>query len=111
MRNREYRKKRRPYEFDKITKLNALRRDGWKCVECGTAKKDTESGYLEIHHILEIWFVIKYLPQMSPTVVSSLENAACLCTDCHKKEHKKPKRYKQMISIAQGLIGMVNAGR
>ena len=109
MASREYKLTRKPYEFTKQTKIDALRRDNWSCAECGKHKKNTEKGYLEIHHVLEIWFVIKYLPHISPTVVASLENAKCLCSSCHNKEHQKKKRYKEMISIAQGLLGMVNA--
>lgn len=106
MPKKEWDKKRKPYEFSDETKLKALYRDEWACVNCGTKKEDTPEHFLEIHHILEIWFVVKYLPQLAPAVVNSLENSLCLCVSCHNKEHEKRKDKLELMAIAQGLLAI-----
>jgi len=61
---------------DKVKK-EALARDGYKCVECGT--KGSKKNPLTMHHI-------KYRSRGGKTV---LENVRILCQVCHARLHKE----------------------
>ena len=81
--------KRHGYEFSYQTKLDALKRDSFTCQNCHKHKQEVEPPYLEIHHIVPIWFVVRYLPEMSAIYFHSIDNAVCLCKECHLKEHER----------------------
>lgn len=85
-----WQKQREPYEFSGSVKKYALERAGWKCEECGKSKKDAQ--YLEIHHIVPIWWAIKY-PVLAQIVIKSTANARALCQKCHKARHEQRTEY------------------
>ena len=53
-------------------RLEALRRDGWACVECGAR------GRLEVDHIKPV--------RSHPELSFDLGNLKCLCGTCHSKK-------------------------
>lgn len=53
-------------------RLLALRRDGFKCVHCGT------SGRLEVDHIQPV--------KTAPALSFDLGNLQCLCRSCHTRK-------------------------
>lgn len=75
-----------------------FKRDGWKCVECGSKTK------IEAHHIDPVNKIIKrlcesrsfdneddkvsWLVEQPELVDFELKNGKTLCRKCHKKEHK-----------------------
>ena len=61
-------------------RLSVYRRDGFKCQCCNKV-----GGYLNAHHILS-W--AKY-----PKERFDIENGITLCIKCHKKLHRKNKKY------------------
>ena len=85
-----WQRQREPYEFSNSVKKYALERAGWKCEECGKSKKDAQ--YLEIHHIVPIWWAIKY-PILAQIVIKSTANAQALCKECHTERHKERTEY------------------
>lgn len=105
MRSDLWQKIRSKYEFSKKTKIDALKRDNFTCVDCNKKKKETRGGYLQVHHIVPIWFAVNYLPNITPSVLSSLENAVCLCVDCHEKRHITETK-KEYIFLAQSLLSV-----
>lgn len=50
-------------------RLQALRRDGWKCTECGSKYR------LEVHHVQSV--------RTHPELAFTLANLAVLCAPCH----------------------------
>lgn len=72
---------RKPYEFDRKTKLEALERSGNVCEGCGKPGSKTR---LEADHLVPVYFAIKY-PIFAIEVIRSLANLRILCPDCHKK--------------------------
>jgi 5-methylcytosine-specific restriction endonuclease McrA len=74
-----------------------LRRDGWKCTECGSKKK------IEPHHIEAVVVIIKRLTEgttfdsdeekiewlvIQPEIEDpELKNGITFCRECHKKAH------------------------
>lgn len=65
-------------EFSGHTKIAALKRADHKCEECGF------DGYVEVHHLLAIYYAVNFYPQIAPYLVSSIDNAKVLCGDCHR---------------------------
>ena len=53
-------------------RLLALRRDGWACVQCGSA------GRLEVDHIRPV--------RDAPELSFDLGNLQCLCPSCHTRK-------------------------
>lgn len=53
-------------------RLQAKRRDKWRCVECGAA------GRLEVHHVRRV--------KDYPELAFALDNLKTLCARCHSKE-------------------------
>lgn len=53
-------------------RLNAKRRDGFRCVECGAA------GRLEVDHIQPV--------RTHPELAFELSNLQCLCPRCHARK-------------------------
>lgn len=56
----------------KALRLMALRRDGWKCVQCGAR------GRLEVDHIQPV--------RTAPELAFDLGNLQCLCAACHTRK-------------------------
>jgi 5-methylcytosine-specific restriction protein A len=56
----------------KALRMQALNRDGWKCVRCGTQMR------LEVDHIKPV--------RTHPELAYSLANLQCLCGSCHTKK-------------------------
>jgi len=104
-------------EFPRETKVDALRNADWKCEMCGVKKKETEQGFLEIHHILPVYIAVKYYPHVSAVAIRSLANAEVLCVSCHHKRHEwedfaeyneqaiKLIEYNQVLKNARVLLG------
>jgi 5-methylcytosine-specific restriction endonuclease McrA len=65
-------------EFSGRTKVEALKRAGHRCEECGF------DGYVEVHHLLAIYYAVNFYPQIAPYLVASLDNAKVLCPDHHR---------------------------
>ena len=53
-------------------RMQALDRDGWACVQCGTHKR------LEVDHIQPV--------RTHPELAYTLANLQCLCGSCHTKK-------------------------
>ncbi|RRH81722.1 HNH endonuclease, partial [Mesorhizobium tamadayense] len=53
-------------------RLEAKRRDGFKCTSCGAHSK------LEVHHIIPV--------RQAPERAFDLGNVTCLCPTCHTKQ-------------------------
>jgi 5-methylcytosine-specific restriction protein A len=53
-------------------RLQAKRRDGWRCVECGGV------GRLEVDHVLPV--------RSHPAVAFELSNLQTLCVSCHTRK-------------------------
>ncbi len=87
------------YEFGGETKRQAIARSGNKCEECG------QEGYVEIHHLLGIWYAVNMYPQIEPYLISSIANAICLCLDCHHMYDARLK--KEHPYYAAKLLGMI----
>ncbi len=83
-------------EFSDETKLEALRRANWRCERCGRQKQDV--GYLEIHHRLGIAIALRYHPEISHALLSSIANARVLCHDCHRIEDQSDRRKHQELA-------------
>jgi 5-methylcytosine-specific restriction endonuclease McrA len=56
-------------------RLLALRRDGWKCVKCGSRHR------LEVDHILSV--------ATRPDLAFDLDNTQTLCGSCHAKKTRQ----------------------
>ena len=56
-------------------RLQALRRDGFRCTECGAR------GRLEVHHVIPV--------RQAPELSFDLGNLCCLCPSCHARETRK----------------------
>lgn len=56
----------------KALRLQALRRDGWKCVQCGAR------GRLEVDHRVPV--------RSAPDRAFDLTNLQCLCPGCHSRK-------------------------
>lgn len=55
----------------KVARLEAKRRDGWKCTECGAR------GRLEVHHVKRV--------KTHPELAYDLANLKTLCPACHSR--------------------------
>jgi 5-methylcytosine-specific restriction endonuclease McrA len=53
------------------SRLEVLKRDGWRCQQCGAHKN------LQVHHIVH----------RSQLGASTTENLITLCAECHRAEH------------------------
>ena len=56
----------------KALRLQALERDDWKCVQCGTRRG------LEVDHVQPV--------RTHPELAYSLSNLQCLCGRCHSRK-------------------------
>lgn len=74
------------YEFSKSTVIEALKRANFTCENCGTRKLDTPEKYLEIHHLIYVWYAIDN--NIPHAIITSVENAMCLCHSCHVELHR-----------------------
>ena len=71
---------RRRGEFSSETKESARKRANYSCEICG------REGSTQIHHMI---FLSSEAGRQFPIVaLSSLENAMCLCANCHTDLHK-----------------------
>lgn len=77
----------------KIWKLSVLKKDSFKCCNCGSNK----GGDLDIHHIIS---VKRLLQKYNPSTMLEIENikefwdinnGITLCKKCHRKLHKEVK--------------------
>ncbi|MBP9702553.1 hypothetical protein KBD69_02600 [Candidatus Woesebacteria bacterium] len=94
-------------EFSDATKIDALKRAGYRCERCKVPKKKARDGYLEIHHKLAIYCVVNYYPYLFPELVRSIVNAEVLCKDCHQEAdnamqytHEETARFLGGLTIA-----------
>lgn len=92
-------------EFRHETKVQGLKNAGFCCERCGIAKKDTPEGYLEIHHKAPIHYLLRYYPDLSPSIVRSIVNLEILCISCHEEEHNL-EDYHYYKQLAQALLGL-----
>ncbi|MEM6550407.1 MAG: HNH endonuclease signature motif containing protein [Pseudomonadota bacterium] len=73
-------------------RLVALRRDGWRCVQCSAR------GRLEVDHIKPV--------RSHPELSFDLDNLQCLCPSCHAKKtrvecgHPEKKKERKEWDIA-----------
>jgi len=70
-------------KFSYSTKKEVLEQADGRCQICGE-----EYEYLEVHHLIAIWFAIHYCPSLSTTVVNNIANAIAVCPNCHTQLHK-----------------------
>lgn len=56
----------------KALRMQALERDGWQCVQCGTRRR------LEVDHVQPV--------RTHPELAYSLSNLQCLCGRCHSRK-------------------------
>lgn len=96
---------RTPYEFDKSTIIECLKKADFRCELCDRSKEDlkadNEAFYFEIHHILGIAIAVRYFPEIPIAIIKSLENAMCLCVDCHKYIERTDQNH---FTIASKLV-------
>lgn len=92
-------------EFSKETIVEALKRANFTCECCGIKKQDTQEKYFEIHHRLGIAIALRYHPELSHALISSLANAMVLCIPCHKVlDREDRKHHKKIAKALQNLI-------
>lgn len=65
------------YEFSGRVKMEAIKRANYACEECGV------SGYVEVHHMLGIYYAVTVYKDIAPWMISSLANAKVLCPTHH----------------------------
>lgn len=65
---------------------------GYACENCG------RPGHTEVHHILPLALAAKHYPWIAPAILSSLENAMCLCPNCHRDFDKKARKNHSTIA-------------
>lgn len=87
--------------FSNETKRQALERANYQCENCG------RRGKLEIHHILPIYIATQVYQDLPHVALSVIENALCLCPDCHNKEHDRDWYKKDYSAQAMVLYGML----
>ena len=97
-------RRRKPYNFDPDTKLEALRRYDFRCAKCGKHKKECKPKMLEIHHNLPIGVALDHFPH-AVFALTSVENAIPLCQPCHKEVHENL-TIEECATIAQALLGL-----
>jgi 5-methylcytosine-specific restriction endonuclease McrA len=71
------------YKYQKWRRL-VMYRDGQCCQKCGLYWMDNETGKsnrLHVHHIKP--------KSIYPELTLEVSNGITLCSDCHRKEHKK----------------------
>jgi 5-methylcytosine-specific restriction endonuclease McrA len=74
------------YNFRKETKMKVKKREHNRCQCCGEKVKGSEAN---IHHMLPIYLVKKYVPSASPSLIRHLANASIICVDCHNQLHSE----------------------
>ena len=77
----------------KIWALDCLKRDGFKCVDCGS---DSGSRNLLVHHIDE--------SRKTGKLNNHQDNLVTLCKQCHAKRHG-------FVKIRHDIVEMIDAGR
>lgn len=60
-----------------VLRLIVLKRDGWRCRECGWEPEYASGRWLEIHHRTEVHKGGSNRPS----------NLITLCTECHRRKH------------------------
>jgi 5-methylcytosine-specific restriction endonuclease McrA len=70
-----------------VARWEAIRRDGRKCVQCGSTKG------LEVHHIHAV---------KDGGAFCGLDNLVTLCHKCHVETRKKPRPPKRQIDLPIG---------
>lgn len=78
-------KTRREYGFSDRLKLERLNGCNFTCEHCGKITKR-----LEVHHLVACYLAGNNI-SLTPGVIKTIENAMCLCKDCHRKaddDHK-----------------------
>lgn len=70
-------------KFSYQTRQEALKQADYRCQICGE-----KCNYLEVHHIIAIWFAIHYCPSLSTEVIRDISNAIAVCPNCHAQLHK-----------------------
>lgn len=96
-------RKRRDYAFSGPTKEEARKRAEYKCQHCGKSQK--ELGYrLEVHHLLPCMVAAIRYPHILPNLVKSINNAICLCKECHERADQESFRNHEMY--AQALLAI-----
>lgn len=103
----KHQEKRRPLEFDRKTKIEALERNNYKCVDCGV--EDSRTNRLQVDHEIAIWFALEN-PCLVADVIKSIANAKPRCTKCHSEKHKRESRkmYQELApKVLQAYLELV----
>lgn len=87
-------------EFSGETKRKALERARYRCEICG------KKARLEIHHILPLYVASQVYKDLPHAALRSLQNAACVCPDCHNGLHERGWHERDYSTIASVLYGM-----
>ena len=86
-------------------KKNVLKRDGFKCVECGDTKK------LHCHHIVPFRDCIK----SNENEITNINNGITLCLSCHRKtiwnEYELVDFYRSLLNCQSDSGNRVNSGK
>lgn len=77
----------RQYEFNPSTRKEAIRQAAYGCEACQTVFGPRKIQILEAHHLLPIWFVVNYYPQLSIEIIKGIANLVVLCPNCHRQLH------------------------
>jgi len=103
-RRHERYKRRKPFEFKRITRETAIYRSEGRCEDCGLSTYN-DNIKLEAHHIVPI-FIARELELLSATIIKSLANCQVLCTDCHRDLHKNKRHKKHFEPHIKKLMRM-----
>lgn len=80
----------------RAVRLQALRRDGWRCVFCGADLRG--KGRSRVDHIVP-W-------KKDPRLAFSVANLRCICVNCDAKRHAEKGRAGGQEPIEIGLDGL-----
>jgi len=98
---------REAYEFSPGVKHAALERCGNRCERCGKHAK--EVGKLYAHHKLAICIAVTYYPEISASVIKSLDNLEILCDSCHKKADIQARKEHDKYALTLQVLQRISA--
>ena len=74
-------------DFDKDTKIDMLRRDGYRCIFCSNSESLTPAHYIS----------------RAKGGLGILENGVCLCVQCHQALDQSPARAHLQLKLQRYL--------